>query len=197
MLNVSIYNRSIDNAHQLAQTLNANSFHLSELENVEGKFDTIIICTSANQVVIDHELYIKMLKGDTNKKLIIDLAVPRNISEEAVEINNVDYIDISKLKEISEINLQYRKKELERATPIIHDQLENFREGLQRRQLERAFSSIPTEIKSIKQKAITEVYGQRIQNMDKESTALLMEMMDYMEKKCISVPLRAARETIL
>jgi len=197
ILNVSIFNRSIDNAHQLAQTLNASSFHLSELDNVEGKFDTIIICTSANQVVIDNELYIKMLKGDSSKKLIIDLAVPRNISEEVVENNNVDYIDISKLKEVSEINLQYRKKELERANPIIHDQLENFREGLQRRQLERAFSSIPTEIKAIKLKAITEVYGQRIQNMDKESAKLLLEMMDYMEKKCISVPLKAARESIL
>ena len=197
MNNVSIYNRSIDNAQELAHSLGAKSYHLNDLEKVEGAFDTIIICTSANRVVIDNEMYQKMLNGDQSRKLIIDLSVPRNISEEVIEENNVDYIDISRLKEISEINLEYRRKELERAQPIIKEQLMLFREIYEQRQLEKAFSSIPKEIKEIKQKALAEIYNKRIEQMDPQSKELLLEMMDYMEKKCISVPIKKARASLL
>ncbi len=194
--NISIYNRSLDNARQLANTLNASSHHLNELEKLSGGFDTIIICTSANQVVIDNNLYKTMIKDDKSSKLIIDLAVPRNVSEELVEKNDVKYIDISRLKHLAEINLEYRRKELERAQPIITEQLIAFKELYQQRQLERALAHIPQKIKAIKTRALNEVYAERLKSMDKESIALLNEMMDYMEKKCISVPIKAAKSSV-
>ena len=193
---VSIYNRSIDNARALADMLNADSYHLSELDQIEAKFDTIIICTSANQIVIDDALYSKMIKGDGTRKLLIDLAVPRNISKSVVEKNNVEYIDISRLKKISEKNLSYRKAELDKAEPIIFNQILSFKDLYQQRQLEKAFSHIPSKIRSIKEKAVNEVYSKRISKLDEESRDLLLEMMSYMEKKCISVPMKTAREEL-
>ena len=51
--------------------------------------------------------------------------------------------------------------------------------------------------KEIKQKALAEIYNKRIEQMDPQSKELLLEMMDYMEKKCISVPIKKARASLL
>lgn len=195
MLNIAIYNRSIDNAQMLAQTLGANSYHLNALEE-SGSFDTIIICTSANRVVLDEKLYQKMIAGDNSQKTIIDLAVPRNVSQAVVERFNVRYVDISRLKTTAEKNLNLRKAELDKARPIINRQLIAFKALFHQRQLEKALIHIPVEIKKVKEKAVQNVFADRLKDLDEESSKLLHEMMDYMEKKCISIPLKAARKNI-
>ena len=119
--------------------------------------------------------------------MIIDLAVPRNISQKVVDNNKVNYIDISRLKEISEKNLLQRREELKKARPIIFKQLIDFKSLFHNRQLERALSNIPEEIKAIKARALTSVYGDRLDALDDDSKSLILEMMDYMEKKCISI----------
>ena len=193
--NVTIYNRSLNNAEALSEMLNAKAFHLNELSNVDH-FDTIIVCTGAHKAIIDEKLYTQMLKGSKDQKLIIDLAVPRNVSEEVIKDYNVNYVDIDALKVISDENLVFRKSEVEKARPIIKDQIKEFKSTFQRRHVEKALSRIPQEVKAVKAKAISEVYKSRLEALDEESLALVTEMMNYMEKKCISIPMKAAKEEL-
>ena len=192
--NIRIYNRSLHNAQALAQSIGAESFHIQDLQDLNGDFDIIFICTSANKVIIDQALYSQMLGGDQNEKVIIDLAVPRNVSYQVVDENEVHYIDIESLKKLSEANLEFRKQEVEKARPIIANNINAFRDLVQQRQIEKAMSSVPVEIKAIKARALNEVYRDRIDLLDTDSKALLMEMMDYMEKKCVSVPIKLAKK---
>jgi len=190
---IKIYNRSLHNAKELSKEVGADSFHINELSNIEGAFDIIIICTSANRVVIDEVLYNQMLNGDDDKKILIDLAVPRNIAPEVVEQHKVDYIDIESLKKISEKNLEARKMEVIKAKPIIAEKLAAFHQLFQGRQIEKALVHVPQAVKAAKSRAIDKVYKDRIANLDEDSKALVMEMMDYMEKKCVSIPIKLAK----
>lgn len=188
--NISIYNRSLDNAQEISAFLNdAPAFHLTDISEVDS-FDIIFICTSANTVVVDLKLYQQMLKGDQKNKIIFDLAVPRNIAEEIVENCNVNYTDIEDLKKSSEENLNFRKTELLKAKPIISDQLGSFRRKLQKRQIEKAMSHLPHAIESIKHRALNEVFSERIETLPEESKEVLMDIMDYMEKKCVATPMK-------
>jgi len=191
--NISIYNRSLDNASGLSKMLSCPAYHINELKNVNGDFDIIFICTSANKIVVDVPLYNEMINQSNDKKILVDLSVPRNISSEVVENFNVEYIDIESLKSISEENLKFRKKEIEKAKPIIEKQILKFKNIFQQRHIEKSLSRIPSAINAIKEKAVNEVYGKRIHDLDSESKALLLEMMDYMEKKCISVPMELTK----
>lgn len=192
--NVKIFNRSIDNAKTISKLLEGSqAYHLNDIENVES-FDVLFICTSANQVVIDLPLYKKMIKSDNDQKILFDLSVPRNISKEVVDRCQVKYIDIEFLKSTAEENLKFRKKELIKARPIIKAQINSFRRSINRRQIEKAMSLLPTEISSIKQKALQQVYVDRIESLPQESKILIKEMMDYMEKKCVAAPMRLATE---
>lgn len=194
--NIKIYNRSLHNAAELSDELGATAYHIHELKDIQGQFDIIFICTSANKVIIDQNLYQQMLKGDQSEKTIIDLAVPRNVSPEVIEANQVRHIDIESLKKISEANLEFRKKELEKARPIIYQNLSKFKKRFQDRQIEKSLSAVPQEIAAVKQRALTEVYKDRVASLDDSSKSLLLEMMDYMEKKCISVPMKLAKKEL-
>jgi len=191
--NISIYNRSIDNASILSEKLSAPALHLNELDKINGKFDIIFICTSANKIVIDVETYNKMLHQDASEKILVDLAVPRNIAHDVVDNFNVDYIDIESLKSIAEENLIFRKKEIEKAQPIIDNQLISFKNSFQQRHIEKRLSLVPEKISSVKTKAIQEVYKSRFEKLNPEAQDLVKEMMDYMAKKCASIPMELSK----
>ena len=193
---IKIYNRSLNNAKELSDEIGATSYNIDELAQVNGQFDVIIICTSANRVVIDEDLYDQMVAGNQDEKVIIDLAVPRNVSAGVVDNYNVHYIDIESLKKISEANLEFRKREVEKARPIIKLRIQSFKNLYRNRLLERALSKVPSEINKVKDRALNNVYKQRIEELDPNSQALLLEMMDYMEKKCIAVPIKLARSEV-
>ena len=58
-------------------------------------------------------------------------------------------------------------------------------------------SQIPHEIKAVRHKAVNEVFHKDIEQLDDGARAVLEEVLLYMEKKCIGIPMRVARETLL
>lgn len=194
--NIKIYNRSLHNAQELSLELNAESCHMAELNKIKGAFDIIFICTSANEIIIDDDLYREMIANDDSEKTVIDLAVPRNVSAEVVENNSIHYIDIESLKKISEANLVFRKKEVEKARPLINQGIVEFNHLYQEREIEKAMKDVPAAIQEVKERALTKVYKDRISELDPQAQELINEMMQYMEKKCISVPMKIAKSKL-
>ena len=56
---------------------------------------------------------------------------------------------------------------------------------------------VPEKIRQIKDKALNEVFAEDIRSLDDHSKIVLGKVLDYMEKKCISVPMILAKEIIL
>jgi len=194
--NVAVFNRSLDNAAHISDLLGAQAYHLQELQTYERGFDVIIVCTGATDPVITPAIYRQLLQREQGAKVVIDLSVPANVAQEVVETFDVNYIDIEKLRARAEHNLQYRKNELTAARKILRSKLVEFQKAHQQRQLEMLLHLVPKEIKAVKQHAVDNVYAKKLEMLDDSSKALVMEMMDYMEKKCISVPMKAAKTLI-
>jgi len=192
--NVSIFNRSLDNAAHLVELLDAEAFHLSELSTYDKGFDAMIVCTGATTSIIDPNIYRNLLQKELGTKIVIDLAVPNNVDASVVEGFDMKYVDIEQLRHLSKENLESRKKEIHAAKSLLKNQLLSFNNHFQQRQLEKALNVVPKEIKEIKERAIQKVYKKQIEVLDENAQALIAEMMNYMEKKCISVPMRVARE---
>lgn len=194
--NVCIFNRSLDNAAQLVELLEAKAFHLSELATFDKGFDVLIVCTAATSAIIDASIYRNLVQKEISEKIVIDLSVPNNVAEDVVESFDMNYIDIEELRSLSQENLAFRKKEVHAARVLLRGQLIAFNNQFQQRQIEKALNSVPAEIKQIKERALTKVYNQQIAELDDNAQALILEMMDYMEKKCIGVPMKAAKRLV-
>lgn len=195
--NFSVFNRTYSKAQYLANELGGTAYQLEELENCGLSFDVIITCTSATEPIISESLYKKILKGDLSQKVIVDLAIPNDVSSEVINNNNVQYIQINSLKDTAERNLQERYQELINGEAIIEKNIKEFRPILKQRRVELAMKDVPQKIKQIKETALNEVFATEVNGLNDESRKVLEMVMDYMEKKYISVPMVMAKDILV
>ncbi|MEE1885097.1 glutamyl-tRNA reductase [Pedobacter flavus] len=195
--NFSIFNRTFEKAESLAKVLNGTAYPLSELKNFNKGFDVLITCTGSTEHIITPEIYAQLLNGEEDKKVVVDLALPNDVDPEVVSNNSIHYIEIESLKETARKNIQERYDELVHAEQIIADNIKDFELVLKQRRIELAMSDVPQKIKEIKHTAINAVFANEINSMDDNSREILERVLNYMEKKCISVPMRIAKEILV
>ncbi len=194
--NFVVFNRTLEKAQALAKELNGEAYALSEIAQYDKGFDVIITCTGSTEPVITEEIYLKLLNGDTGKKVIVDLAIPNDTDLAVREQFPIHYIEVESLKEIARKNIKERYDELVHAERIIETNIKEFESVLRQRRIEIAMSEVPKKIKEIKQTALQGVFANEINTLDESSKAVLERVIDYMEKKYISVPMVMAKEIL-
>ncbi|CAH0240237.1 Glutamyl-tRNA reductase [Pedobacter sp. Bi27] len=195
--NFSIFNRTFSKAESLAQELGGKAYPLAALEDFNEGFDVIITCTGSTEAIINEALYAKLLNGDQGKKVIVDLAIPNDVTPAVIHNNPVHYIEVESLKEVARKNIQERYNELVHAEEIISNNITEFFSVLKQRRIELAMQEVPRKIKEIKNTAINGVFADEISQMDEASREVLERVMNYMEKKYISVPMVMAKEILV
>lgn len=194
---VTVFNRTLEKANELAKWLNGTARPLSELADLNEPFDILITCTGASQPIINNRLYRQLIGSDLSQKVVVDLAVPSDIEQEVIRKNNIHYIGIENLKEEARRNLEQRQKELEVCKRLIDGKINEFEMVLRERKIELSMQQIPQIVKEIRERALNHVFQKELEQLDPRSREVLEKMMVYMEKKYISVPMKMAKEIML
>ncbi|MBE8719469.1 glutamyl-tRNA reductase [Sphingobacterium pedocola] len=195
--NFVVFNRTVANATALAKELNAEAYPLSELKNYKKGFDVMITCTGAPEAIINSDLYQSILNGETDKKVIVDLAIPNDLDAEVLIDSPIHYIEVSSLQAIAEKNIQERYNELESADKIICENIKEFLPLIKQRRVEVAMRQVPDKIKEIRATALNEVFAHDLRNLDPQAREVLEKVINYMEKKYIKVPMVMAKEILV
>jgi glutamyl-tRNA reductase len=193
----TVYNRTLSKAENLAKDLRGEAFSLTELDNHSNGFDVIITCTGSEGHIITPDTYSKLLKEDNDRKVVIDLALPQDLHPEIVENNPVTHISIDVLQKISNENLKERSKEIQHVEEIISEALFDFKHIQKMRSVEIAMRDVPQKVKEIKSTAMNEVFKNDLAELDDHSREVLEKVIEYMEKKYMSVPMIMAKEILL
>ena len=156
----------------------------------------LIVCTSATEPVITPSLYPQLLNGEEGAKVLIDLSIPHNIAPEVVANYENHYIEIEGLRALAKENLAFREQEVQKAKAMLSNFIEELPKVFQQRRLEIAMRQVPVEIKAVKDRALNEVFQKEVAQLDTGTRALVERMLEYMEKKCIGIPMKAAKEVI-
>ncbi len=195
--NFTIFNRTLENGQVLADELGGKAYSLDALNTFKNGFDVIITCTSATEPILTNEIYNSLLNADTSRKVIVDLAVPNDTSPEVLDNNPVTFIEVHSLQEIANSNLQERYEELIFAERIIEDNILEFKPVLKQRRVEIAMRDVPVKIKEIRNAAVNRIFADEIEGMDSNSREVLERVMNYMEKKYISLPMVMAKDILI
>ncbi len=195
--NFSVFNRTLSKAQKLAADLNGEAFTLDALKDYKRGFDVIITCTSATEPIITPEIYVSLLNGCTAKKTIVDLAIPNDTAPEVLEQFPVNFIEVCSLNEVAKRNVQERYQELTHAEEIIEQNINEFCVILKQRKVELAMRQVPEKIKEIRNTAINSVFADELLGMDAQSREVLEKVINYMEKKYISVPMVMAKDILI
>lgn len=194
---INVFNRTPERAEQLADSLNGKSHSLDKLPFHQGGFDVLITCTGAAQPVISRHLLKTLVGNETSEKVIVDLALPSDLTDDATTGLHIRYIGLNGLKDQARKNLEERQRELEKCKNLVAEAVTQFGNLLREREVERAMAEIPHLVHDIRQKALHEVFARDLAQLDPEARAVIDKVMDYVEKKYISIPIKRAKEVML
>lgn len=195
--NFVIFNRTFHKAEQLAKDLNGKAFPLTDLINYEGGFDVMFCCTGTDDHLITEKIFEQLKQGESERKVVIDLALPQDLHPNIVQNHSVSHISIEMLQKISNENLKERSKEIQHVEEIIQEALFEFDHIQKMRSVELAMRDVPQKVKDIKHTAMNEVFKKEIDELDDQSKEVLDKVIGYLEKKYMSMPMLMAKEIIL
>lgn len=109
---ILVANRSLDRALELVSRFNGEAIPFSEIPQALAKCDIVISSTSAPHYILTQEdLTLAMAQRSDRPILLIDLAVPRDIDPNTLQINAVYLYNIDQLAELSRLNMERRQSE--------------------------------------------------------------------------------------
>ena len=79
----------------------------------------------------------------------------------------------------------------------MQEHIDAFGQTFRHRQVERAMQEIPKMVRDIRSHATETVFARELNQLDEQSRALLEDVINYMEKKYISMPIKLAKEILL
>ena len=195
--NFNVFNRTLSKAEKLAEDLNGSAHALDTLKTFKGGFDILITCTGSENHILTPEIYDSLLQGEASRKVVIDIAIPQDLSPEIIQNHNVCHISVEVLQKISNENLKARSKEIQHVEEIISDAMYEFKHIEQIRSVELAMRAVPNKVKEIKSTAINEVFKNELSELDEGSREVVDKIIGYMEKKYMSMPMIMAKEILL
>ncbi|MBL1279984.1 MAG: glutamyl-tRNA reductase [Fluviicola sp.] len=193
----NVFNRALSKAEKLAHDLSGTAHSLAELKTFDKGFDVIITCTASESHIISTEIYAQLLQGEKGNKIVIDIAIPQDLSPKIKENNPVTHISVELLQKISNENLKERAKEVIHVEDILNEALTEFEFIHHNRSVEIAMREVPKKVKEIKSTAMNEVFHNELNDVDAESRELIEKIVGYMEKKYMSMPMLMAKEILL
>ena len=124
--NVVVANRSLDRAEALAGEFNGTAVPFSKMFDAMVEADVVISSTGSPNTVINRKDLEPVMQARANRPLMmIDIAVPRDVEPEVVDIEGVYLHDIDALESTVQQTLGRWEKDLEMCEAIMEQEMEN------------------------------------------------------------------------
>jgi glutamyl-tRNA reductase len=121
--------RTFEKAEQLAAALGGRAAPFEALRSELARADIVISGTGASGVIVHRQDVEAAQAARRGRPLfLIDIAVPRDIADDAARVSGVFLYDLDDVKTVAEANLRERKKEAAAAESILHDEIRGFLE---------------------------------------------------------------------
>jgi len=193
----TVFNRTQKHAKELAAKYNLEAYSLKELETYDKGFDILITCVKSSKPVVDKALFEKLRNGEKTIKTVVDLGLPFNVDKKVLTLKNVQSVTTASIEAIAKENLQGRKSEMSAANIIIDTAIEEYYKDIQGRKIELAMREVPQQVHKLREQAMSAVFSKEIEALSPDSKKVLEKVVDYLEKKYISIPMRLAKDILL
>ena len=121
---VIVLNRTVENAAKLAGQFGYQSASLNDIEELLVDADIVVSSTAAEDFVITKD----MVPNDRKQRLLMDIALPRDIEPEISELAHVTLFNVDDLEHIIDENLALRKNEANKIEEMIVEAMDTFKE---------------------------------------------------------------------
>jgi glutamyl-tRNA reductase len=178
---ITLINRTLESATAFAETHGLQYAPYDTLPEHLNEADIILVATNAAEPTVKKSHFTK----DT-PHIIIDLSVPRNVSEGVKSLPAVRVIDVDELSGVQDKTLASRREEIPKALAIIEEQMQDFLYWYQMRKHAVVLQAVKQKMEQIH---LNEIKNQKIdaasgrEKMDEVSSRIIQKMINVFAGK--------------
>ena len=166
---ITLINRTKDRAEKIAGKFNLIVKDYGDLQTEIRNTDVLIVATGAHSPTISKELiYTK------KPLLILDLSIPKNVSENVNEMENVTVIHLDDLSQMTDDTLEKRRQYVPQAELIIDEVKEDFIKWLETRKFAPVIKALKKKLKTMKDEEL-DFQSKKLSNFDSHQADIISE----------------------
>ncbi|MAQ60172.1 MAG: glutamyl-tRNA reductase [Flavobacteriaceae bacterium] len=146
---IKITNRTKSKLNAFCTELGYESILFEDYKKEILNSDVVIFSTGSKSPLLTKKDIEKNIKRRNNKLLLVDLSVPRNLSHDLEEVNNIEIINIDNLKDTVNENYKKRKAEVIKAELYIEEFLVEFDDWTNTRLLRPSILSLKKQVREL------------------------------------------------
>ena len=124
---VTVMNRSVERAEELAQSVGAVVGKFDQLSSAVAHADVILTCTGAGEVIMSRSFVdAARAQADNKQLLIVDIAMPRDVEHSVGELAGVTLRDLHDLRDWAQAGIDARQQEANQVRQIIGEEVQRF-----------------------------------------------------------------------
>src|SRR5690606_21761078 len=146
---ITLINRTRQKAEDIAGKFQLTVKDYGDLQTEIRKADILVVATGAQLPTVS-----KALIHPKKPLLILDLSVPKNVSDDVQELDNVSLVHLDQLSQITDDALMKRKEYVPKAEAIIDQVKKDFLKWLETRKFAPVINALKEKLKTMKAEEI-------------------------------------------
>jgi glutamyl-tRNA reductase len=191
---ITIANRSILRAKNLAKKISAETCLLGEISDQIHEYDIVISCTGSQLPVIGLGMIERAIKIRKHKPMVlVDLAIPRDIESEISKLNDIFLYTLDELAQITQEGIDNRADAVKDAQIIIEKKVNNFYQKSNEKKASPTIISLRNQFEESRLKEIDKAKKQ-LKN-GKSIDEILESLSNNLSNKFLHHPTKALNES--
>ncbi|AEM70532.1 Glutamyl-tRNA reductase [Allomuricauda ruestringensis DSM 13258] len=146
---ITLINRTREKAEDIAGKFQLTVRDYGDLQTEIRKADILVVATGAQLPTVS-----KALIYTKKPLLILDLSVPKNVSDDVKELDNVSLVHLDQLSQITDETLTKRKEYVPKAEAIIEKVKKDFLKWLETRKFAPVINALKDKLNTMKTEEI-------------------------------------------
>jgi glutamyl-tRNA reductase len=158
---ITVISRTHERAQQLASRVDGRIVPFAELPAALASADVLLTCTGAGSIIIDRDLLDAARRGVSSPLLVVDIAVPRDVAADVVDLPGVTVLNLDDLRDWASRGVAHRQVEADRVRSIVGDEVERFTIETTARQAAPLVAQLHEKAEAVRQ-AEVQRFGNRL-----------------------------------
>ena len=146
---IKITNRTESKSTEFCKELGYEFVKFEDFKNEIENCDVVIFSTGSKKTLLNKSDIDKIMLRRKKNLLLVDLSVPRNLSSDLYDIENIEIINIDNLKDAVNENYKKRKGEIIKAELYIEEFLVEFDDWTNTRLLRPSILSLKKQVRDL------------------------------------------------
>ncbi len=191
--NISIINRTLEKAQQLAERKGGIAVPWSELESELKSADLTVSAAGGSEAIVQREQFKVIHQKRSRRPLfILDLGVPRNFDPQIGNFPEVYLYSIDDLEKTCQRNRATRQKQLPKAYAIVEQETEKFIQDFTHRQSTPILTKLHDNWESIMESELKRLFNKR-PHLTEEDQQAIEQSFERLLNKLLHSPYEAIR----